>query len=58
MHGSVSRLRFPNRDKPAATRVRAVKSAAGFCSKLGEEMSELVTQRAIDFLGMLNQPRV
>src|SRR5262249_20359429 len=29
MYGSASRLRFPNRDKPAATRIHAVKSAAG-----------------------------
>ena len=30
MYDSASRLRFPNRDKPAATRIRAVKSDAGF----------------------------
>src|SRR5215471_13196958 len=28
MYGSASRLRFPNRNKPAATRVRAVQFAA------------------------------
>jgi hypothetical protein len=28
------------------------------CSKLREDMSKLVPQREIDFVGMLNQPRV
>jgi hypothetical protein len=33
-------------------------SSPSFCAKLGEDMSELVPQRSIDFRGILSQPRV
>ena len=51
-------LRLPNRDKPAATRIRAVKSVAALREIALQDMSKLVPQRAVDLRGMLHQPRV